>query len=189
MSPSFTSYEAGTSPDWDGDTKVSFLILPKKTLFFVGYPSIMALRAMKRQTFLPSVHWICLVPRLVYPIVILNILSANIFFPLGKMIGTVRSWTSFILSSQSWEIGSPPTGGAGRMNLSCVVPVSVIHIWPIHISWGKILHLSMRTVSVFWQFATFWGSAIILLEKGKIYLVEEMWWNHLDSNPHWLCCF
>ena len=22
MSPSFTSYEAGTSPDWDGDTKV-----------------------------------------------------------------------------------------------------------------------------------------------------------------------
>ena len=27
-------------------------------------------------------------------------------------------------------------------------------------------------------------SAIILLEKGKIYLVEEMWWNHLDSTPH-----
>ena len=24
----------------------------------------------------------------------------------------------------------------------------------------------------------------ILLEKGKIYLVEEMWWNHLDSTPH-----
>ena len=31
-------------------------------------------------------------------------------------------------SSQSWEIGSPPTGGAGRMKLSCVVPASVIHI-------------------------------------------------------------
>ena len=27
-------------------------------------------------------------------------------------------------------------------------------------------------------------SAIILLKKGKIYLVEEMWWNHLDSTPH-----
>ena len=52
----------------------------------------------------------------------------NIFFPLGKMIGTVRLRTSFILSSHSWEIGSPPTGGAGRMKLSCVVPASVIHI-------------------------------------------------------------
>ena len=30
--------------------------------------------------------------------------------------------------SQSWEIGSPPTGGAGRIMLSCVVPVSAIHI-------------------------------------------------------------
>ena len=41
---------------------------------------------MKRQTLLPSLHWICLVPRLVYPIMILNIVSANIFFPLGKMV-------------------------------------------------------------------------------------------------------
>ena len=31
---------------------------------------------------------------------------------------------------------------------------------------------------------TFWWSAIILLEKGNIYLVEQMWWNHLDSTPH-----
>ena len=30
------------------------LILPKKTLFFVGYPAILALRAMKRQIQLPS---------------------------------------------------------------------------------------------------------------------------------------
>ena len=50
---------------------------------------------------------------------------------------------------------------------------------PIHISWRNILHLCVSTVSVFWQFATFWWSAIILLEKGKIHLVEEMWWNHL----------
>ena len=61
---------------------------------------------------------------------------------------------------------------------------SDIHIWPIHISWGKTLHLCVSTVSVFWQFATFWWSAIILLKKGKIYLVEEMWWNHWDSTPH-----
>ena len=25
---------------------------------------------------------------------------------------------------------------------------------------------------------------IILLKKGNIYLVEELWWNHLDSTPH-----
>ena len=40
--------------------------------------------------------------------------------------------------------------------------------WPIHISWGKILHLCVSTVSVLWQFATFWWSAIILIKKGKI---------------------
>ena len=50
---------------------------------------------------------------------ILNIVSTSIFFPLGKMIGMVLVRTHFILSSQSWEIGRPPTGGAGRMTLSC----------------------------------------------------------------------
>ena len=80
----------------------------------------MALRAMKRQTLLPN--------QLVYPIVILNIVSANILFPLGKIIGMVRSRTSFVMSNQSWEIVSPPTGGAGRTKLSCVVPASVIHM-------------------------------------------------------------
>ena len=60
-------------------------------------------------------------------------------------IWMVRSWTSFILSSQSWEIGSPPTGGAGRMKLSCVVPASVIHIWPIHTSQRMILHLCVSS--------------------------------------------
>ena len=33
-----------------------------------------------------------------------------------------------LLSSQSWKIGSPPTGGTGRMKLSCVVPESVIRL-------------------------------------------------------------
>ena len=116
VSPSFTSHEAGTHPLIGMVIrKCVFLNIAKKTLFFVGYPAILALRAMKRQIQLPSLPWICLVPRLVYPIMILNIVSTNIYFPLGKMIGTVRSRTSFILSSQSWEIGSPPTGGAGSM--------------------------------------------------------------------------
>ena len=35
---------------------------------------------------------------------------------------------------------------------------------------------------------TIWWSAIILINKGKIYLVEEMW-NHLDFIPHSFFCF
>ena len=73
LSPSFTSYEAGTSPDWDGDTKVClFKYCQKRHCFFVGCPAVLALRAMKRQIQLPSLPWICLVPRLVYPTLILN---------------------------------------------------------------------------------------------------------------------
>ena len=75
-----------------------------------------------------SQPWICLDAMLVYPTLILNCILTNIFFPLGKVIGMVRSRTSFILSSRSWEIGSPLTGGAGRMKYACVVPASVIHI-------------------------------------------------------------
>ena len=44
---------------------MSFEILPKKTLFCVKYPAILALRAIERQIQLPSLPWICLVPRLV----------------------------------------------------------------------------------------------------------------------------
>ena len=42
-------------------------------MFYVGYPAILALRAMKMQTLLPSLPWICLVPTLVYAKVIVNI--------------------------------------------------------------------------------------------------------------------
>ena len=42
-----------------------------------------------------------------------------------------------------------------------------------HLTHSYILHLSVSTVS-----------SVILLKEGKIYLVEEMWWNHLDSTPH-----
>ena len=33
-----------------------------------------------------------------------------------------------LFQMRSWEIGSPPTGGVGKMVLFCVVPTSVIHI-------------------------------------------------------------
>ena len=38
----------------------------KFCLVFVWYLAILALRAMKNQTLLPSLHWICPVPRLVF---------------------------------------------------------------------------------------------------------------------------
>ena len=38
---------------------------------------------------------------------------------------------------------------------------------------------SVWALSVYSDSSPHFG-AIILLEKGKIYLVEEMWWNHLD---------
>ena len=57
--------------------------------------------------------------RLVYSILILKIMSASIFFPLGKMIGVVWLQTNFILSSLAWEISNLPTGSATRMNVSC----------------------------------------------------------------------
>ena len=133
---------------------VLFLILQIMTLLFAGYSAILALEVMKRQIQLPSLLWICLVSRLVYPIPILNILS-NIYFAIGKMIVVVWWRTCFIPSNRSWEIGSPTTGGAGRMKLSCVVPASVILTWLIQTSRKRIPHLSVSTASVFWQFATF----------------------------------
>ena len=39
MSPSFTSHEAGTSPDWDGDTKVCLFKYCQKRHFFCWVPS------------------------------------------------------------------------------------------------------------------------------------------------------
>ena len=63
----FTVYEGGTYLDWDGDTKVCVLeLLLIKTLLFYEYPAILALGAMKRQTLLPSLLWICLVSNLWY---------------------------------------------------------------------------------------------------------------------------
>ena len=108
--------------------KCLFKYCQERHYFLVGCPAILASRVTKRQIQLPCLPWICLMPRLVYPTLILNISSANISFPLGKMIGMVRSWIR-----QSWEIGSPPTCSAGRMKF-CVVPISAIHMWLIHTS-------------------------------------------------------
>ena len=92
MSPSFTVYEAGTFLDRDGDTKVClFFILPIMTLLFVGDPAMLPLRAMKRQTLLPSLLWICLVSRLGYSTLTLNSILTNIFFPQDDWNGAVTN--------------------------------------------------------------------------------------------------
>ena len=39
MYPSFTLYEAGTSPDWDGDTRVCLFKFCQKRLSFLWVPS------------------------------------------------------------------------------------------------------------------------------------------------------
>ena len=67
---------------------VYFLILPIRTLFVVGYPVILVLEVTKRHT-----QHIRLVSRLVYTILILDIISANIY---DKMTGMVLLRPSFI---------------------------------------------------------------------------------------------
>ena len=62
---------------------------------------------------------------LVYPIMSLDIISANILFPLGTMIRMVQLQTSFILTSWSWEIDDCLSGNAGRIKLSYVIPAMV----------------------------------------------------------------
>ena len=69
---SFTVYETGTSLE-----NVSWN-LPIKT-FFVGYPTILGLEDMKRQTLQPSLLWICLMSSFVYLILILKSILTSIF--------------------------------------------------------------------------------------------------------------
>ena len=52
-------------------------MLPQKDIIFVRYPAILALGVMKGQTRLPSLHRMCRIPRLLYPILILNIVSTT----------------------------------------------------------------------------------------------------------------
>ena len=60
---------------------------------------------------------ICLLLGLDHPMLILKIVSANIFFPLGD------DWSGAVkLVLGNWQSS---TGGAGTMNLSCIVPASV----------------------------------------------------------------
>ena len=152
MSPSFTVYEAGTSLDRSVDTKVCiFLLLPIKSLYFVWYPAVLVLGAIKRQTLLPSLLWICLESRLGYSILVLNIMLTGILFPIGKMIGMVRSRTRFLSVGPvlvDWR-------SSYRRCRKDEVVLCRARIGHTHLTHSYILHLSVSTVSVFWQFTTF----------------------------------
>ena len=69
------------------------------------------------------------------------------------MIEMVQLWTSFILSSRSLEIGSPPTGGARRIKLFCIGHTNLTHLYILK-KGGMQSYGSNKE--------------------------EEMWWNHLD---------
>ena len=75
-----------------------------------------------------SLLWICLVSRLVYPILIFKDHINQYILSTWQ-----DDWNGVVanklhLSCRSWEIDSHPTGSARRMNLSCVMPTLVIHI-------------------------------------------------------------
>ena len=50
--------------------KCVFLNIANKNVIYAGYPAMLASGVMKRQIQLPSLLWICLVPRLAYPTLI-----------------------------------------------------------------------------------------------------------------------
>ena len=75
---------------------------------------------------------------LVYPVLILNIILANIIFPLGKMIGMVQ-----LRTSRSRETDSPLTDGRGRMKL---YHARIDHTHLTHTF--ERVHFSVSTVSV-----------------------------------------
>ena len=113
---------------------------------------------------MPSLSWICLVPRLVYPTLILNI-------------------SQYILSTwqDDWNraVVNKLQASPGRLAVLlravqevCSCLVSCLHqsyIFDPFIHPRRILHLGVSTVSAFWQFATLWWSAIISLGQEMIF--------------------
>ena len=75
MSPGFTIYEAGTSLDWDGDTKV-FLVLfnfaNNDIILCWVHPPMFVLGVMKRQIVSKSISDLSRISRLVYITLIIN---------------------------------------------------------------------------------------------------------------------
>ena len=90
-------------------------ILPNKTLF-LEYPAILALGGNERADSAAKSA--------------LNLPHAKVGVPYNDFKHYINQiyFFHFILSSQSWEIGSPPTGGAGRIILLCRTRISHTHL-------------------------------------------------------------
>ena len=140
--PSFTIYKAGTSLDWDDDTKIClFKLCQKRRYLFVGFlAAILELWVMKGQILLSSA---------------LDLPHAKAGVPYNDFKHCINQ---YIISTwhDDWNgavanklrcvkpvLGDWLSFLAGRMILSCVVRASAIRILLIHISWRKILHLSI----------------------------------------------
>ena len=131
-----------------------------------------SLDIMNRQTLLPSLLSICLVSRLVYLILVLNTISAKIFFPLGEMIGMVHLQKRYSFCETS----------PGRLAVFIQVVqkernclVSCPHQSQ---TFDAFTYLSVKCVTVFWQFVTFWVQSFCASKEG--HFKKEMWHSHLE---------
>ena len=111
----------------------------------IGWPDMFVLEVIKSQTWLPRLLWTCLMPSWVSCIQILNFTLTNMSCLTGRMNGTTWERTSFLLWSQSWEIGGPATDSPGGMRLSSVTPLLVMPSWCIVLFWLRTVCISVST--------------------------------------------
>ena len=149
---------------------------------------MLSLGAMKRLTLLPSLLWICLVARLVYPTLTLNTILPNIFCPVG------------------WE---DDWNGAVANKLHSIKPVLgrlAVLLQAVQEGWSSLVPCQYRSytsdtfiylaqkpstsvwaLSVYSDSATHFGGVQSFCWKNRMYLVRKMWWNYLDSIPRSFC--
>ena len=131
---SLSCLQAGTSPDWDGDTKVCLFKYCQKRHCFCWVPSHTGIKGNEKADSAAKSALDLHRAKVGVPYTDFKHLISQYIFSTWQ-----DDWNGAVMnklhsSSQTWEIGSPPTGGAGRMKLSCVIPTSIIRIGPIHIS-------------------------------------------------------
>ena len=130
-------------------------------------PSHIGIRGNERQTLLPSLLWICFVPRLVYLIMILDIKLTSIFFHLARWLewcGRKR------LSSRSWEIHQ-----YSKYYLEC-------SIW-IH-RYSKYFLEYIIWIHQYNKYYLLYG---IWINRYSKYFLEYIIWIHQYNKSYWDC--
>ena len=171
MSPSITSYEAGTSPDWDGDTKLSLFK-------YCWVPSHTGIRGNEKAD---------------------SAAKSALDLPRAK-VGVPYTDFKYLISQYIFSTWQYDWNGAVMNKLHSVKPVlgewqssykrcrkdEVVlcraRIGHTHLTHSYILRKDPPPQCEHCQCIL--TVRHILLKKGKIYLVEEMWWNRLDSISH-----